>query len=390
MKETWKRVIIATFVLVSSISVGAYTAVVQNTKPGIEAITADGDWGSALRSCFALGGDHIKTPAGLCIYDVLWQAAKQDQILEASTAVTRFAEESIDFYGLCHAVVHDLGEKLFNFYGSIENAILAVNSRDCGTGLAHGVIDFWTMSEPTYEEFASAAAACEVAMSRRFGGCAEGIGHATYQHQKTGTERRLEKAFELCAVFKSEENQEFCAYGAMMQPYVKQNVIFTEKEISVPEWSEHLSICAGLDVPIGVQRGCYSGGGWIMGVDITDRLSPEGIVDLDAERIRQIAVEVDRGVGVCNSEVVIKKFRYRCTQEFLARMPVGWYRTLGALEERCAVVRGRHGDVAGDLCLSGAHEFTPPALMGELMAKYPQLVDVLSYKVDMRSEPPGK
>jgi hypothetical protein len=385
MSGTWKRVLAATIVLVSAVSVGAYTAKVQSSKPGIQAITVDGDWAGALRRCYALGGETYNSAAGTCITDVLWEAAQQDKMLDASTAVTKYAEENYRFYGLCHRVVHAIGERLFNFYGSIEASITAVNSRDCGTGLAHGVIDFWTLSTPSLEEFRSAIAACELAMGERFGGCAEGLGHATYQHQKPGTPGRLEKAFELCGMFNLEENQEFCAYGVMMQPFLKQNPIITEKEIPVPEWSKHLGVCTNLNVPEGVQRGCYSGGGWIMGVDVTNRFTPKGGGNPDESLLLAIAAEADRGVRACNSEVVREQFRSRCTQEFLARMPISWYADLGRLEERCAALRQRQGDEAGDLCLSGAHEFTPPAEMATLIEKYPRLREILRFKLDNQS-----
>jgi len=376
-----KRILAAVVVLASAVGVSLYAAQVQATKPGITLITANGDWDTALRSCYALGGDYYASAAGVCLQDVLLTAAQQGKMLDASEAVTRFADEDINFYGLCHAVVHVLGEDLYEYYGSIEAAIKEVNGKDCGTGLAHGVIDFWTMEKPTYEEFESAAAACEVAMRQRFGGCAEGIGHATYQHQEPGTLHRHEKAFELCGVFKNEENQEFCAYGAMMQPYIHQNPSIPEEEIPVPEWTEHLSICKTLDVPKGVQMGCYSGGGWIMGVDLADRLAPGGTMELSDEQFETVAAEADRGIGICNSDVVLEQFRFRCTQEFLARMPLDWYRDLDRLEQSCANLRARKGDLAGDLCLSGAHEFTPTKEMAGLLDRYPQLREILGVKL---------
>ena len=376
-----KRVLAAAVILVSAVGVSLYAAEVQATKPGIAAITKDGNWDAALRRCTALGGDSYASEAGVCIYDVLLKAAKDNKMMKASEAVTRYADEDINFYGLCHKVVHVLGEELFRYYGSIDLAVEKVNGKDCGTGLSHGVIDYWTMQNPTYDEFVSAAAACETAMSIRFGGCAEGIGHATYQYQEPGTTGRQENAFKLCGIFKNEENQEFCAYGAMMQPYIKQNPSILEKAIPVPEWKSHLSICKTLDVPKGVQRGCYSGGGWIMGVDLANRLAPGGVMVLTEKQYDAVSAEATRGVQVCNSDVVLDEFQFRCTQEYLARMPLDWYRDIERLEQSCTALRKEQGNIAGDLCLSGAHEFTPTKEMKILLEKYPQIRKILGVKL---------
>jgi hypothetical protein len=371
MSTPLKRLTAALVVLSVALGIGVYSKVAYETKPGIKSITATGDWGQALRTCYALGGTAFDGPAGACVSDVIWEAAQQDKMMEASEAVTLFAKEDYGFYGLCHGVVHLLGESLYKYYGSIEESIQAVNSRDCGTGLAHGVIDYWTLSSPSLDEFVSAAAACEMAMASMFGGCAEGIGHAAYQHQEPGTPRRLEMAFERCSIFKVEENQEFCAYGVMMQPYIKQNTLITEKAIPVPAWDEHLSVCNRLDVPVGVQRGCFSGGGWVMGMDVGMRVAPFDLINLNDDQIAVIATESDRGVGICNSDVVVEQHRMRCTQEFLARLPTGWYRSIPQLETRCEIIAGRHGTLAGELCLSGAKEFTPPSVMAGLISRHP-------------------
>jgi hypothetical protein len=379
----FKPLAILTVVVLACLSVGSGLLVLDARRADSVRIVEDGNWGKALRDCWTLGGQSYDSPAGTCISAVLYQSATDGEILAAADAVTEFASENYEFYGTCHRVVHALGEKLYNYYGDIERAVGAVNSRDCGTGLAHGVVDYWTTLKPDDTEFANAVASCDKVFAERFGGCAEALGHSAYQRLDSDHPDRHVVAFNTCSLFGTSDTQWTCAYGVMMQPYFKQNPIITEKAIPVPEWSRLIGVCSEVSAPEAVVRGCYAGGGWMMGLSLIFDVVPDNRVDVPEEVFPLLLDKAREGIRVC-STVTESAAAEGCIEQVLARMPNAWYADLDQLESRCAVIREEFGGRVGDFCLSGAWEFTPPAKMTELIEKNPSLKEILKGKLTGR------
>jgi hypothetical protein len=359
----------------------AATAVVATLVIGLSPFT-DGevDWSQRVQAC-APSGEEDTERVEDCVQAVALQAAERGELRLAAASFTTAAAEDNIFYGICHRALHELGSRLVEVYGTVEQALPHVNTIDCGNALAHGVFDEWATNDIDPKEFELVVAQCERVELENPGGCAEGIGHAAYQHQSP-SEDRLEDAFRLCELFRIEYIAQHCAYGAYMQPYFKQNdLLISEMPLPIPTGAELVTICEGLDLRPDVVRGCFSGAGWLMGLSTVQSLlrfpgTPEQVEQLGTSR--QFALRVERLLGYCENSAASSGDRQECSTQLLSRLPVAWYQDLTKLTTNCQSLGTLFGDRIRVSCLAGAYEFVPPSRLTELLTAFPETRDEIN------------
>lgn len=340
---------------------------------------AEIDWSSRVNACLpqAQGGSEAVTE---CIQTVALAAADRGELRLAANALTSAAAEDNVFYGICHLALHGLGTRLLEKYGSVATALPHVNTIDCGNGLAHGVFDEWATGNLELDDFREVVDVCQQVESATPGGCAEGIGHAAYQHLPPGPDR-LSAAFPFCEMFSEGYVAQHCAYGVVMQPYFKQNdELIDEAALPIPLDGELVRMCEQLQRRSDVVRGCLSGAGWLMGLSTLLRLDRSG---LDEQRrfelvsSEQFADGVSRLVSHCAQARATDLDRGECTSQLLARLPVEWYQDLEILGQRCEALGRSFVDATRVSCLAGAYEFVSPTNLELITDRYPEVRDAI-------------
>lgn len=309
------------------------------------------------------------------------KAADLGQLRQATGAITRAAASDNLFYGICHTALHAMGPTLIEYYGSIVLALPHVNTIDCGNGLAHGAFDAWAAQKPVRYEFEIVAEACEQVEKVSPGGCAEGLGHAAFQHIPDGPER-ITRAFRLCELFKDPANAEHCAYGTIMQPYFKQNdALISEEALPIPDGSDLVALCLSQPVRQDVVHGCMSGAGWLMGVHLVKQLelipAYTGGRELQV-RSQAFLNEVESGIRDCLGASTPEHTRTECSRQMLARLPWEWYQDSGLLIERCGRLGERFGPPTRFDCLAGAYEFVSPDRLEDLVIRFPEVAVIVA------------
>lgn len=296
-----------------------------------------------------------------CIKNIIRSSLDENEIKEAARELTLLAADDNIFYGYCHLAMHLLGTELLNYYKSINNAIKNVNFIDCGNGLSHGVLDQWATNKISDAEFKSAIKSCEEIEVVSPGGCAEGIGHASYQSRADLLfKERIENALEKCNFFKLPSGGWHCAYGAMMQPFFKQNPdLISEEELKIPDSITLTMLCDNNAKRFEyVYNGCVSGAGWLMGLK-------ETILTLeiaDKNKIESYIISNDFYKKIKNNIIACKKIKNKsasdnCSLQMFSRLPLSWYIGETNFLVRC--------EKLADLymirnCIAGGYEFIPP------------------------------
>ena len=319
-----------------------------------------------------------------CLEQVVVSAAEDDALIAVASAITDIAAQDVLFYGYCHAATHRIGKELLELYGSGEKALRAASTIDCGNGLAHGILDYWAAESSTQlSSFPSIVSACEDAELVRPGGCAEGIGHAAYQHQEESTEFniRLDTAFTICEQFSLGSQSSHCGYGVLMQPYLKQNdFTIDENELAVPKEGKLITICSTLSHRDDVVEGCYQAAGWLMGVGLIRSSEAGDFGNLSGrdseERNEVIFSQVIEDSGYCVSLTPDYIRGGLCLTQYFARLPLHWYEDTTLLEKRCSRLIEKDSLEIAKYCYAGAYEFTPPNEMLSLMRKHPEIVEL--------------
>lgn len=298
----------------------------------------------------------------LCIKKIIRDSLKNNEIKEAAKELTILASEDNIFYGYCHLSMHLLGTELLKHFNTIENAITNVNFIDCGNGLAHGILDQWATNKITLEEFISAIRSCEEIEKISPGGCAEGIGHASYQSRiDLEFNDRIKNALSICNNFIMSTGGWHCAYGAMMQPFFKQNPeLIEEKQIYIPDSKDLIMLCEryGLKVDY-VYSGCISGAGWLMGLKETlitlklvDNIKIEKYITSD-----RFIENIYYNILVCDS-LKDNMLNHNCKLQMFSRLPLQWYTGNKEFVKNCENLK--LSIKITSVCLAGGYEFIPP------------------------------
>jgi len=344
------------------------------------------EWFDRVSVCKPQSGDsYAREQTFNCLEKVVVSAAKDDALMTVASAITDVASEDVLFYGFCHAATHRIGKDLLELYGSAEEALRAASTIDCGNGLAHGILDYWAAESSTeLSSFPDVVAACEEAEIVRPGGCAEGVGHAAYQHQEESVEfnSRLDTAFKICEQFSIGSQGIHCGYGVLMQPYLKQNdFTINEAELIIPKNGELIEICKKLDHRDDVVDGCFQGAGWLMGVGLMRRSEAGDFGSLSSNDSEQqneaIFSQVIEDSGYCASMTPDYTRGALCLTQYFARLPLTWYTNTGLLEKRCARLPKKNSVDISKFCFAGSYEFTPPKEMLALMRRHPEIVELV-------------
>jgi hypothetical protein len=346
----------------------------------------DQDWFDRVNVCRPKNDSTYQIDRTVeCVEKVVVLAAKDEKLLTVAKAITDIAAEDVQFWGMCHGATHRIGKELLELYGSAEESLRAASTIDCGNGLAHGIMDYWA-AEPSTQlsSFPSVIKACEETELIHPGGCAEGIGHAAYQHQEDDVEfnRRLDIAFTVCEQFNNHQQSTHCGYGVMMQPHLKENdIVITEDALPIPKNGELITICDGLSHRDDVVDGCNQSAGWLMGVRIILALKGgelQKLKDLPGEEQNEAIFSfVTEEAGFCVSNTAIHQRNHDCLIQYFARFPLVWYEDTDALERRCARLPVDRGFDFEKYCYAGAYESTPPGVMLALMRRHPEIVDMV-------------
>jgi hypothetical protein len=305
-----------------------------------------------------------------CIKNIVRSSLDKNEIKEAARELTLLAANDNIFYGYCHLAMHLLGTELLNYYKTIDNAIKNVNFIDCGNGLSHGVLDQWATKKISNQEFKSAILSCEEIEVISPGGCAEGIGHASFQSRADLVfDERIENALEKCNYFILPNGGWHCAYGAMMQPFFKQNPdLISEKQLKIPESEKLIMLCEKNAKKIEyVYNGCISGAGWLMGLKETIRT----LEISDKERIERYIESEDFYDILKNNIIACKIIKNisasdNCSLQMFSRLPLSWY--IGEINflKRCErlvdlyMIRN---------CIAGGYEFIPPVEFKKIISE---------------------
>ncbi len=197
-----------------------------------------------------------------CYYRVMSLAVKAGQLMDVQQALAEQIRATPGLYAACHSVGHRVGQEAFAEYGDIAELIRTNDTTTCQYAFGHGILDGFAFSDPSDDEFRSAAEAC-VAL-RALGGeatkvyklCSDGLGHAAWT--STG---EIWGAVKRCLMLDDQLARATCGEGIVMQIYEPAGSQPARDIERAP--LEMPQLCVSWPDLGDTREGCYSGSGYV-------------------------------------------------------------------------------------------------------------------------------
>ena len=240
----------------------------------------------------------------------------------------------------CHESGHKAGAAAFAAGVPLEEALPVVGD-NCVHGAVHGLLDGFSLSSPSIEDFDKVADICQKLDGAAAGGCTDGMGHAAWDAFKD-----FKLTSEACRTIESLDLRYACDEGVLMRRYerigsVKGNTTEDYKELTASlrkdcaTWAE--VAVSRADEPAGPASGCYAGVQYMLWEPIVvfTREYPE-----------------ERWRGVPNMQELLDEVLYTCASfgksgEDLCRARDGYHVATATnyktedFEQMCALLRTR-------------------------------------------------